>query len=423
MSTELIPDLEKRFLRYVRMDTESQEEADTIPSTERQLALLELLMTELRAMGVVDVRLTDYATVLATIPATDPNPAVPAVAFLAHVDTTQAFSGHGVKPRVHRNWDGTPIRYPDNAALVLDTGQSPDLGHKLGHDIVTASGATLLGADDKAGVAILMSLAQYLMTHRTIGHGTVRLCFTPDEEIGRGVLHLTPEDLGAPWAYTLDGGEVGEIASETFSADKAVVRIEGVSTHPGTAFQEMVNAATLAARFIQMLPAHTRTPETTRDREGFIHLYQMQGTPASAELHFILRDFTREGLAAHGELLTQLAATLQLAEPRAAVTCTITAQYRNMREWLERDMTPVTIACQAMTELGLEPRDEPIRGGTDGAMLTAKGIPTPNLFTGMHEIHGPLEWVSLQDMEQATRTCLRILELWAERAGTAAMQA
>lgn len=419
MAIALVSDLEQRFLRYVQMDTEAQEESDTVPSTERQLALLELLMNELQAMGVEDVGLTDYATVLATIPATDPNPAIPAVAFLAHVDTTPAFSGHGVKPRVHRNWQGTPIHYPDNASLVLDTENSPDLKGKIGHDIVTASGRTLLGADDKAGVAILMSLAQYLMSHRDTRHGTIRLCFTPDEEIGRGVLYLTPADLGATWAYTLDGGEVGEICSETFSADKAVVRIEGVSTHPGAAFQEMVNAATLAAQFVQLLPAHTRTPETTRDREGFIHLYQIQGTAAVTELQFILRDFTREGLQAHGQLLVQLAETLQLAEPRARVTCEISAQYRNMHEWLEQDMTPVKVACQAMSDLGIESRAEPIRGGTDGSMLTEKGVPTPNLFTGMHEIHGPLEWVSLQDMALATRTCLHIVELWAEQAADA----
>ncbi len=416
MAVDLVSDLEQRFLRYVQMDTESEEESDTVPSTARQLALLQLLMNELRDMGVEDVCLTDYATVLATIPATDPNPAVPVVAFLAHVDTTQAFSGHGVKPRVHQNWDGTPIRFPENDSLVLDAGNSPDLAGKIGHDIVTASGSTLLGADDKAGVAILMSLAQYLMSHRDTQHGTIRLCFTPDEEIGRGVLYLTPDDLEAIWAYTLDGGEVGEICSETFSADKAVVRIEGVSTHPGDAFQEMVNAATLATQFIQLLPAYARTPETTRDREGFIHLYQMQGTAAVTELHFILRDFTREGLQAHGQLLAHLAETLQLAEPRARVTCEISAQYRNMHEWLEQDMTPVEVAYQAMSDLGIEPREEPIRGGTDGSMLTEKGVPTPNLFTGMHEIHGPLEWVSVQDMELAARTCLRIVELWAEQA-------
>ncbi len=413
MSAALRADLEQRFLRYVQIDTESQEESDAVPSTACQLDLLELLVVELQAMGVTDVHLTDYATVLATIPATDPNPAVPVVAFLAHVDTTQAFPGHGVKPRVHRCWDGTPIPYPDDATLVLTTENSPDLAGQLGYDIVTASGTTLLGADDKAGVAILMSLAQYLMTHRDLRHGAIRLCFTPDEEIGRGVKHLTPEDLAATWAYTLDGGAVGEISSETFSADKALVRIEGVATHPGTAFQEMVNAATLATQFVQMLPAHTRTPETTRERAGFIHLYRIQGTPAVTELQFILRDFTQEGLVAHGQLLTQLAATLQLAEPRARVTCTITAQYRNMRPSLEQDMRSVTIACQAMADLGIVAQDEPIRGGTDGAMLTAKGVPTPNLFTGMHEIHGPLEWVSLQDMAQATRTCLRIVELWA----------
>lgn len=413
MTLDLASDLEQRFLRYVRIDTEADENSDSIPSTAKQLELLTLLVAELQAMGVEDVRLTDYATVLATLPATEPDPAIPSIAFLAHVDTAPAFSGRQVKPRVHRNWDGTPIRFPDAPELILDCAQSPDLARKRGQDIVTASGTTLLGADDKAGVAILMSLARYLIAHPEKRHGRIRLCFTPDEEIGRGVEHLTPEDLDAAWAYTLDGGDTGELSSETFSADGAVIRIQGISTHPGTAFHEMVNAAVLAAKFASLLPEHARTPETTRGREGFIHLSQMQGTAAAAELHFILRDFTAQGLASHGRVLSLLAETMQLAEPRARISCDIIPQYRNMRQWLAQDMTPVDLARRAMTDLGLEPHEEPIRGGTDGSMLTAKGIPTPNLFTGMHDVHGPLEWVSLQDMELSLQVCVRLAELWA----------
>ena len=414
MTSELRRDLENRFLRYVRMDTQAKEESETVPSTAQQLVLLELLATELQDMGLQDVRLTDYATVLATIPPTISASAVPSIAFLAHVDTVPAFPGQDVRPRVHRAWNGDPIRFPDDPALVLDAAQSPDLARKQGQDIVTASGRTLLGADDKAGVAILMSLARHLVTHPEIRHGRIRLCFTPDEEIGRGVAYLTPADLDAAWAYTLDGGDTGELSSETFAADKAIVKIQGVSIHPGTAFRAMVNAAALAAKFVGALPEHARTPETARGREGFILLYHMRGTPADAELHFILRDFDAARLAEHGQVLSLLAETLQLAEPRARITCGIAPQYRNMRQWLEKDMTPVEIARQAMRDLDVTPKEEPIRGGTDGAMLTAKGVPAPNLFTGMHEIHGPLEWISLQDMELSARVCQRIAELWGE---------
>ncbi len=408
MTTDLSQDLEERFLRYVQMDTESDETSTSNPSTKKQLALLELLAAELREMGAANVCITDYATVLATIPATESNSDIPTIAFLGHVDTAPAFSGKNVKARVHRQWDGSPISFPDDSTLVLDMVRSPNLAQKIGHDLITGSGASLLGADDKAGVAIIMSLARHLLHHPEIPHGRIRLCFTPDEEIGRGVEYLTPEDLDAQWAYTLDGGDVGELSSETFAADKALVRFQGVSIHPGTAFHAMVNASTLATQYVGLLPAHTRTPETTKGREGFIHLYQMQGTSAEAELHFILRDFAEEKLHEHGRILTQLAETMQLGEPRARISCEITPQYRNMYKWLHKDMTPVHMAQQAMRDVGIEPVDEPIRGGTDGSMLTAKGVPTPNIFTGMHEVHGPLEWVTVQDMEVATRVCLQL---------------
>lgn len=414
MTTNLVQDLEERFLRYVQVDTESDESSTAVPSTQKQLALLKMLATELEEMGAADVCITNYATLLASVPATDSNPDIPTVAFLAHVDTGPAFSGKDVKPRVHRQWDGSPISFPDDSSLSLDTVHSPHLTQKIGHDLITASGTTLLGADDKAGVAIVMSMAKQMLAHPEIPHGQIRLCFTPDEEIGRGVENLTLKDLNAQWAYTLDGGNVGELSSETFAADKAVVRFQGVSIHPGTAFHALVNAATLAAQYVGSLPAHARTPETTREREGFIHLYQMHGTAANAELHFILRDFAEENLKSHGRILALLAETMQLAEPRAQITCEITPQYRNMGKWLEKDMTPVTLAQQAMRDVGVVPIDEPIRGGTDGSMLTAKGVSTPNLFTGMHEVHGPLEWVTVQDMELATKVCLRLARIFAE---------
>ena len=258
-----------------------------------------------------------------------------------------------------------------------------------------------------------MTLAEHLLAHPELPHGEIRLCFTIDEEIGLGISHLDLADLAADYAYTLDGGKVGELVYETFSADKAVVKITGVSTHPGTAFGQMVNALNLAAKLIDALPQHTRTPETTREREGFIHLYHMEGIAAEAELSFILRDFDRDGLAAHGDLIRAVCAAIQAGEPRAKLECTITAQYRNMRYWLEQDMRPVDLAGQAIRALGIEPFSIPIRGGTDGSNLTERGLPTPNLFTGMQNIHGPLEWVSVQDMAKATLVCVELAQAWA----------
>lgn len=408
--------LEERFLRYVQVDTQSDEAAEGVPSTACQWDLLRMLAQELEELGAQDVQLTEHGFVLATIPATAPDAQAPTVAFLAHVDTAPAFNASGVKPIVHRGYDGSPITLPDDPAQVLSPEQFPTLGKKIGHDIVTASGTTLLGADDKAGVAIIMTMAAHLLQHPEIPHGPIRICFTPDEEIGRGIRYLKLEELAADVAYTLDGGDVGEITYETFSADKATVHIAGVSTHPGTAKGVLVNALTLAAKLIEFLPQHTRTPETTDGRQGFIHLYQMKGTAAEAELHFILRDFELDGLEAHGALLRNLCQALQQAEPRARVTCTITPQYRNMRYWLEKDMRPVELAMEAIRAVGLEPVTTPIRGGTDGSQLTERGLPTPNLFTGMQNVHGPLEWISLQDMALATQVCVELAVRWG-RAG------
>ncbi|MFZ1755039.1 MAG: peptidase T, partial [Caldilineaceae bacterium] len=407
--------VEERLLRYVQIDTESDESSDTMPSTAKQYDLLRPLVEELKSIGAQDVTLTDYATVLATIPATIPDPAnVPVIGFLAHVDTAPAFSGAGVKPRMHRNYDGSDITYPDAPGLVLSLAGSPYLAEKVGEDIMTASGATLLGADDKSGVAVIMTMAEALLADPSIPHGTIRIAFTPDEEIGKGVRHLTPEDLGADFAYTLDGGEGGELSFETFSADKAVVTITGVSIHPGTAFGKLVNALTWAAKFVNLLPESTRTPETTQERQGFIHLTGMDGNPAQARLGFILRDFDRDGLAAHGALLESICASLRAAEPRLTVTCEITPQYRNMRYWLENDMRPVELAAQAIQAAGLEPIYRTVRGGTDGSQMTEKGVPTPNLFTGQQDLHGPLEWISVQDMVRAVEVCIGIARLSAK---------
>ncbi len=410
MFQQYCPGVEARLLRYVKIDTQSDESTGTVPTTAKQYDLLRPLVEELTALGASDVTLTDYATVLATIPATVPNAdAIPTIAFLAHVDTAPAFSGTDVKPRMHRNYDGSPITYPDAPDLVLSPEGSPYLGEKVGEDIMTASGATLLGADDKSGVAVIMTMAEALLADPSIPHGTIRIAFTPDEEVGMGVKRLTPADLGADFAYTLDGGEAGEISFETFSADKAVVTLTGVSIHPGTAYGKLVNALTWGAKLVNLLPEATRTPETTQDRAGFILLYAMSGTAAEAKLHFILRDFEREGLAAHGELLQSLCATVRAAEPRLKVSCEITPQYRNMRYWLDDDTRPVDLAVKALEAQGLSPVYRTVRGGTDGSIMTEKGVPTPNLFTGQQDLHGPLEWISIQDMARSVAVCMEIV--------------
>jgi len=412
MNGGMLRELEEQFLRYVRIDTQSDETSPRAPSTTKQLDLQRILVKELEALDVQDVELTDYGCVLATLPATNENADVPTVAFLAHVDTVPGFSGANVKPLVHRNYSGDPIVLPDDPTQVLSPDEVPDLAEKVGEDIVTASGTTLLGADNKAGVAIIMTTVDHLLDHPEIPHGTIRIAFTPDEEIGRGVAHLTPEVLAADVAYTLDGGPLGEITYESFSADKAIVRIQGVSIHPGTAKGKMVNALQLAATFATTLPQSARTPETTDGREGFIHLYRMHGTAAEAQLHYILRDFELEGLQAHGELIRSVADTLQAGEPRARIECEITPQYRNMRYWLEENMHPVEMAITAIKNSGIEPVIKPIRGGTDGSRLTELGVPTPNLFAGTHAAHGPKEWVSLQDMGKAVEVCVHLVALW-----------
>lgn len=409
---DLTDELADRLMRYCAIDSQSDADSPSSPSTAIQLELQRLLVSELRAMGAEDVTLTEYGAVLATVPG---NREGPTVGFLAHVDTAPQFNATGVKPRLIKGWNGGAITYPDNPDLILSPEEFPYLAEKLGDDIITASGTTLLGADDKAGVAILMTAARHLLANPGVPRPRLRLAFTPDEEIGRGVDPRLPADLGADFAYTFDGGKVGEIEYETFSADGAVVTIEGVSIHPGYATGKLVNAIHLAARIIQTLPQATMTPETTSGTEGFIHATDMSGGSSAMRIKFILRDFEREGLAAKGALLRQVCEAVAATEPRARITCEIAPQYRNMRYWLESDMTPVDFARDAARSLGIEPVSVPIRGGTDGSRLTEMGVPCPNLFTGMQNIHGPLEWISAQDMQVATRFLLTI----AGRAATA----
>ncbi len=398
--------LEERLVRYCAVDTQSDADSPTAPSTAIQYDLLRMLEGELREIGAQDVTLTDYGVVLATIPGTAPGPTI---GFLAHVDTAPQFNATGVKPRVIRGYNGGDITYPDDPELVLSPENSPYLGEKQGHDIVTASGLTLLGADDKAGVAIIMAAAQHLLAHPELPHPPLRIAFTPDEEIGRGVGTQLPGDLACDFAYTFDGGKVGEVEYESFSADGADIRIKGVSIHPGYATGKMVNAIHLASKIVGALPQGSMVPELTSGRDGFIHATHMTGGSSEMRLKLIIRDFELDGLEAKGALVRKVCEAVQAGEPRAEITCTITPQYRNMRYWLEQDMTPVNLALDAAKSLGIEPVSRPIRGGTDGSRLTEMGVPTPNLFTGMQNIHGPLEWVSVQDMARATELMLTLV--------------
>jgi tripeptide aminopeptidase len=408
-----------RFLRYVQLDTQSDETSKTYPSTPGQLVLLDMLKHELVDMAAEDVQMTKHGYVMATIPATSRKPGVPVIAFLAHVDTAPDCSGKGVKPIVHRNYDGRPIKFPDHPRLVLEPPTSPELLAAKGKDVVTASGTTLLGADDKAGVAVVMTLAEKLLRDPGLQHGLIRICFTPDEEIGRGVDKLDLAMLGAEAAYTLDGGSPGEISWETFSADAAEVIITGVSTHPMEARAKgMINAACLAGKLLAALPRERCSPETTEGREGFLHPTRVEGRVERAVLKFILRDFEMAGLAEKRRILQGLCRGLQAAEPRAGIRCTIRKQYRNMAYWLRKDMRPVELAREAFTAVGLKPYDQLVRGGTDGSRLTERGLPTPNLFCGAHNAHGLCEWVAVQDMELAVTACAKLAELW-ERKGKA----
>lgn len=405
-------DLLDRFLRYVRIDTRSDATSSSTPSTPGQWNLLRLLAEELHALGATEVTLTSHGYVLASIPATTSR-IVPTIAWCAHVDTATNLPG-AATPIVHRAYAGQPIVLPDDPSQQLTLETTPHLRSALSHDIVTASGTTLLGADDKAGVATVMAATRHLLQHPEIPHGLIRLCFNPDEEIAAGMAHLDLKQLAADVAYTLDGESPGEIDFETFSADGALLEIQGIASHPGWARGTMVNALRLAGRFLANLPPEL-SPEHTSGREGFIHPIECTGSAEQATVRLILRDFELTNLAQQHTLLEELAADLRRAEPRARIKLTFTEQYRNMRYGLERDMRPVEFAREALRRAGLTPRSQAIRGGTDGSNLTARGLPTPNLFCGMHEVHSPREWVSVQDMTKAVETLLHLAQVWAER--------
>ena len=401
-----------RFLRYVRYDTQSDERSSTYPSTAKQLVLLRDLVRELQDMGVGDAAIDEYGYVTATIPTTSTHANTPVIGFIAHVDTSPEMSGANVRPIVHRHCDGRDIVLPDDPSAVLRLAEIPALADQMGNDIVTASGATLLGADNKAGVAEIMTAAAYLVSHPEIPHGPVRIAFTPDEEIGRGTLHFDVAGFGAACAYTMDGGSRGEIESESFSADRMTLTFTGFNTHPGYAKGRMVNAIKVAADFLSRLPADRLSPETTEEREGFVHPYVMEAGVERTSVTLIVRDFETAALAEKEALLEQLGRDAVGRWPGSRVEITIDEQYRNMREVLARHPEIVERGREAIRLAGLEPRCPVIRGGTDGSRLSFMGLPTPNVFAGEHNFHSRLEWVSVQDMEKAVEVIVNLCLLW-----------
>ncbi len=406
----------ERFLRYVQVDTQAREGADTYPSTPGQLVLLNALVDELRALGLSDAAIDAHGYVTATIPATTSKTGVPTIGFIAHVDTSPEMSGAGVRPILHRAYDGRDLVLPDAPGVVLRKADAPYLAECHGHDIVTASGTTLLGADNKAGVAEIVTAAAHLLAHPEIAHGPIRIAFTPDEEVGRGTEHFDVTRFGAACAYTMDGGARGELEWESFSADGCTVTFRGANTHPGYAQGRMVNAIKLAARFIDRLPAGTLSPESTGGRDGFVHPYVVQGGVNETHVRFILRDFDTAALRRHAELLRSLAEGVVAEAPGASVSMEIVEQYRNMREVLDHHPLVVERAREAMLRLGVTPRERPIRGGTDGSRLSFMGLPTPNLFAGEQQFHSRLEWVSVQDMEMAVALIVELAATWERHA-------
>jgi len=401
-----------RFLRYVQYDTQSDENSTTYPSTSRQLVLLNDLADELRGLGLTDAAMDEHGYVTATIPATS-RKHVPAIAFIAHVDTSPELTGAHVKPIVHRNYDGRDLVLPDDSNAVLRTADCPPLAERLGDDIVTASGTTLLGADNKAGVAEIVTAAERLMADRAIPHGPIKIAFTPDEEVGRGTLHFDVKAFGATYAYTMDGSTRGELEYESFSADAMTVTFVGFNTHPGYAKDRMVNAIKVAADFIAHLPPAV-SPETTDGYEGFVHPYVLQGGSEKAAVRFIIRDFRTAALKEKEEMLERLARDAA-SRHSASVEIFVEQQYRNMREVLDRHPHVIEYAREAIRRAGLEVRERPIRGGTDGSKLSFMGLPTPNIFAGEHNFHSRLEWVSVQDMEKAVEVIVNLATIWHER--------
>jgi tripeptide aminopeptidase len=373
-----------------------------------------MLMTELNELGLIDVSMDEYGYVMATIPATSEK-RVPVIGFIAHVDTSPEMPGQDVQPIVHENYQGQDLILPDDPSVVLRAGDNPPLATHIGHDIVTASGLTLLGADDKAGVAEIMAAAEFLMLHPEIPHGTIRIGFTPDEEIGRGANHFDVGRFGAVCAYTLDGGGAGELEWESFAADAMTITFKGFNTHPGYAKGRMVNAVKLAAEFIARLPPDRLSPETTEGYEGYVHPYLLDASVDHTSVKLLIRDFSTAGLEEKEAMAERLAREVIANHPRASVEIRIAESYRNMREILEGYPEVIDCAREAIRRSGLTPTERPIRGGTDGSRLSFMGLPTPNLFAGEHNFHSRMEWVAVQDMEKAVETIVQLSRVWEER--------
>lgn len=407
--------LQNRFIKYVQIDTQSDPSSPTIPSTAKQKDLAAVLVAELLELGITDAHLDEYGYVYATIAANSAKK-VPVICFCSHMDTSPDCSGYQVKPIVHENYQGQDLVLPDDDSVVLRMKEHPDLKDQIGNDIITASGSTLLGADNKAGLAEIMEAAAFLMQHPEFKHGTIKILFTPDEEIGRGVDKVNLEKLGADFAYTVDGETLGSIEDETFSADGAVLTIKGVSAHPGFAKGKMESAIKILSDVISALPADCLSPESTESKEGFIHPVSISGNVEQAEGRFILRAFNDDELAANGELLDATVQNIIEDFPNSSYALKITEQYRNMKQVLNQYPQVIEYGIEAIKRAGIVPKQQSIRGGTDGSRLSFMGLPCPNIFAGEHAFHGKQEWASVQDMEKAVETIVNIVAIWEERA-------
>lgn len=404
----------ERFLQYVQIDTQSDPHADSSPSTEKQKDLSVVLVKELLDMGIADATLDEYGYVYATLPANSEKE-IPVICFCSHVDTAPDCSGTGVKPLLHNKYDGNPIILPDDPSQVITTADHPYLLTKKGEDIITASGTTLLGADDKAGVAVIMDMVNFFIKHPEIKHGTIKILFTPDEEIGRGVNNVDITKLGADFGYTLDAGERGSFEDETFSADGVTVTFSGVSAHPGYAKGKLVNAIKLAAHFLELLPKHFLSPETTEGRQGFVHPVHISGIAEKVSIQFIIRDFITAKLHEYEMLLQQHVDETLKQFSGATATVEIKEQYRNMKEVLDKYPHVSEYALEAIRRAGVKPLRSSARGGTDGSRLSFMGLPCPNIFTGEMAFHGKHEYVSIQDMQKSVETIVHLSMIWEER--------
>jgi tripeptide aminopeptidase len=405
----------ERFLRYVVIDTQSDASSPTCPSTEKQKDLGRLLAAELQAIGLTDAHLDEHGYVYATIPANTAKK-VPVICFCSHMDTSPDCTGKNVRPQIVKNYRGGDIALPADPAQVIRVAEHPELNNQIGNDIITTDGTTLLGADNKAGIAEIMDAAHFLIQNPQVKHGTIKILFTPDEEIGRGVDKVNLKKLGADFAYTIDGETAGHIEDETFSADGATVTIEGVSTHPGFAKGKMEHAMKIAAAIIDRLPKNTCSPETTEGKEGFLHPIGIAGALEQTTIGFIVRDFNDEGLKEKEALLQTIVKAVMKDYPRSTWRMEVKEQYRNMKRVIDAHPQIVDYAVEAIRRAGLEPVRSSIRGGTDGSRLSFMGLPCPNIFAGEHAFHSRLEWVSRQDMEKAVQTIVHLATIWEERA-------